>query len=99
MGEPRLPGRSPRLGDDALGAGQRREDALHVETRGELIVEIVAVVTTPHLGTDQDVGVQFPGALEYERLPAPAVDAGVQVKRRDTHIKTLPVTVSSCGRL
>ena len=87
--EERLPRAPARARRDSLGAGQGHEEPVHRELAREVRVEVGAIVTAPGLGTDQDVGVQPHRRLEGSRWASPAVDARVQVERRDSHHSTL----------
>ncbi len=85
-----LPGPPAGAGRDALGARERREDAGQGPRRPRgSAYDVLAVVAAPRLGRDQHVGVQGRRDVDGVGAPPPAVDAGVEVERRDTHRQTL----------
>jgi predicted PhzF superfamily epimerase YddE/YHI9 len=49
----------------------------------------VVVIAAPELGQDEHVGVEFHDVVEDPGRSTPSIDAGVKVKRRDTHQETL----------
>ena len=89
VGEERLPGRPAGARGDALTRRQRHEESVHAEASLEFAHEVGARLGAPQFRQDEHVGVQTHDVVENVRRSTPAVDTGVKVKRRDTHVKTL----------
>jgi hypothetical protein len=61
--------------------------------RTELREEIRAVFALPHFGAHEYVSVKGARVVQGVGRATPTVDAGVKIKRRNTHSKTLRRTV------
>jgi len=99
MGEQWLPAPRTTARRDPHTRRQRRKESFNPEALAQLVEEVVPVLAAPEFGQDQDVGVQRRDVVEDLRRAAPSIDAGVKVKRRDTHTETLRRRHVGCGRL
>ena len=89
VGDQGLPRPSGAARGDPLGGSERHEQSFHAESTLQLREEVVAVVTAPEFGQDQNVGGEAHDVFEDPGWSTPSVDTGVKIERRDTHSKTL----------
>jgi predicted PhzF superfamily epimerase YddE/YHI9 len=89
MGRKRLPRAPAATRGHPFASRERSEDSLHRKAAGQIFEEIGAVVAAPEFGADQYVSAQRTRVFEDASWPTPAVNTGVKIKRRDTHLKTL----------